>query len=64
MLVMALEANQDMPQMDVVTEHLLHRECKLNGYGSSSETNNAMKLIITRKCCIMTLLQKARAHQM
>ena len=42
MLVMAHEANQDMPQMNVVTEHLLHKECKLNGYGSSSGTNNAM----------------------
>ena len=42
MLVMALEANQDVPQMDVVTERLLHEECKLNDQGSSSGTNKAI----------------------
>ena len=42
MLVTALEANQDIPQMEVVTERLLHEERKLNDRGSSSGTNKAM----------------------
>ena len=42
MLVTALETNQDVPQMDVVTERLLHEERKLNDRGSSSGTNKAM----------------------
>ena len=42
MLVTALEANKDVPQMEVVTERLLHEECKLNDRDSSSGTNKAM----------------------
>ena len=42
MLVTALEANQDVPQMEVVTERLLHKERKLNDHGSSSGTTKAM----------------------
>ena len=42
MLVTALEANKDVPQMEVVTECLLHEERKLNDRGNSSGTNRAM----------------------
>ena len=49
MLVTALEANQDVPQMEVVTEHLLHEECKLNDCGSSSGTNKAMAAYCYKK---------------
>lgn len=42
MLVTALEANQNVPQMEVVTERLLHEERKLNDRGSSSGINKAM----------------------
>ena len=44
MLVTALdEANQDVPQMEVVTKRQLHEECKLNDRSSSSGTTKAMK---------------------
>ena len=42
MLVTALEANKDVPPMEVVTERLLHEERKLNDRGSSSGINKAM----------------------
>ena len=42
MPVTALEGNQDVPQMEVVTERLLHEERKLNDHGSSSGTTKAM----------------------
>lgn len=49
MLVTALEANPDVPQMEVVTERLLHEERKLNDRdGSSGETTKAMPVCSSR----------------
>ena len=49
MLVTALEANPDVPQMEVVTERLLHEERKLKDRdGSSSETTKAMPVCSSR----------------
>ena len=42
MLVTGLEVNQNVPQMDVVTEHLMHEERKLNDRGSNNGTNKVM----------------------
>ena len=42
MLVTALEANQDVLQIEVVTECLLHEEHKLNDCDSNSGTNKVM----------------------
>ena len=39
MLVTALEANTEVPKMDIVTEHLLHEERKLNNRDDSGMTS-------------------------
>ena len=56
-LATALEANQDVPQMEVVTECLLHEEHKLNDRGSNGN------LPSQKKCCNMLLLWETRTHQ-
>ncbi len=40
MLVTALEANAEVPKMELVTEMLLHEECKLKGKEESSAGND------------------------
>lgn len=42
MLVTALEANMDVPQMEVVKERLLHKERKLKGREDDREQQKAM----------------------
>ena len=42
MLVTALEANADVPKMEVVTERLLHEERKLKDRGASEESEKGM----------------------
>lgn len=42
MLVTALEANPDAPKMDIVTERLLHEECKMKDQESSGYGVDAM----------------------
>ena len=49
MLVTALEANTDVPSMDVVTEHLLHEERKRDREGSGSSHEKAMTSRFKRK---------------
>ena len=42
-LVTALEANADVPKLEVITEHLLHEEHKLKGRaGASASIEKAM----------------------
>ena len=40
MLVTALEANAEVPKMELVTERLLHEECKLKGREEASASND------------------------
>ena len=42
MLVTALEANADVPKMEVVTERLLHEERKLKDRGASEDSEKGM----------------------
>ena len=45
MLVTALEANSDVPQMEVVTERLLHEERKqMDKEGSGGSTSKALTI--------------------
>ena len=48
MLVTALEANIEVSQVEIVTEHLLHYEQKLKERGGS-ETNDEMKAMVVEQ---------------
>ena len=59
-LVTALEANEDVPKLEVVTERILHQERKLKDKGQNVE--GASVMISHRKTEEMQLLWTTRAH--
>ena len=60
MSVTALEANEDVPKLGVVTERILHKERKLKDKGQNVE--GASVMISHRKTEEMQLLWTTRAH--
>ena len=49
MLVMAFEANGDVPKIEIVTERLLHEERNQKGRAESADTNSMEKVMTSEQ---------------
>ena len=49
MLVTAIEANADIPKIEIVTERLLHEERKQKGCAESADTNSMEKVMTSEQ---------------
>ena len=59
-LVTALEANEDVPKLEVVTEHILHQERKLkyrSGASSTTESTMTSYKIFRQKSISVTIVE-------